>query len=227
MILLLHGAIGSSEQLKTLSLELRVSGFDPRLFDFIGHGGRELPESFSIDLFAVEVLNWMDDYGIQQTDIFGYSMGGYVGLYLARHYPERVGRLMTVATKLDWNVPTAEKEMKMLNPEKIAAKIPKFALALEQRHSPQDWKQVLHKTAAMMRDMGENSPLRNDDFCSIEHEVRMVVGDRDTMVSIEETVMVYRLLHKGSLSVLPATPHPIEQISTALLKREIESFFAG
>lgn len=224
-ILLLHGAIGSSEQLKPLASILQEEGFDPKLFDFIGHGGREIPDSFSIDLFAMELLNWMDDNGFSHVNIFGYSMGGYVALYLARHYPERVGKIMTLASKLAWDVPTAEKEMKMLNPEKIAEKIPKFAQALGQRHAPQDWKLVLNRTAEMMKDMGENSPLREDDFRSIKHEVRMMVGDRDTMVSIEETVMVYRLLNNGSLSVLPVTPHPIEQISTTILQREIESFF--
>lgn len=225
-ILLLHGAIGSSAQLIPLADELKKSGFDPKRYDFIGHGGREMPvDSFSIDLFAVELLNWMDDQQITQIDIFGYSMGGYVGLYLACHYPERVGKLMTLATKLAWDIPTAEKEVKMLDPERITEKIPKFAGALEQRHAPQDWKLVLNRTAEMMLDMGAIPPLQPDDFSSIDHDVLICVGDRDTMVPIEETVAVYRMLPKGRLAVLPGTTHPIEQIDNSQLCEIAFRFF--
>lgn len=224
-LLLLHGAIGSSEQLKPLAETLR-NAFNPELFDFSGHGGRPFPsEGFSIPLFAKEVLAWMDERGIARVDIFGYSMGGYVGLYLAKHHPDRVGKLLTVATKLAWDAPTAQKEVKMLDAAKIAEKVPKFASALEKRHAPQDWKENLKRTAAMMLAMGDQPPLNEDDFKNITAKVRMCVGDRDTMVSLEETIAVYRLIPGASLCVLPETPHPIEQMRTDLVAAAIHEFF--
>lgn len=223
---MLHGAIGSSAQLKPLADALVSNGFDPKLFDFSGHGGCQLPNApFSIELFAGQVINWMDDHRIGEIDIFGYSMGGYVGLYLAKHHPERVGRMMTVATKLAWDIPTSQKEVKMLDPEKIAEKIPKFAEVLKQRHAPADWKEVLARTAQMMLKMGENPPMKETDFHAINTTVRMCMGDRDTMVSLEETIAVYRMLQKGSLVVLPATPHPLEQMNVALLADQVDWFF--
>lgn len=226
LLLLLHGAIGSSAQLKPLAAELEKSGFDPRLFDFTGHGGREMPNAdFSIALFAEEVISWMDDHHIGTIHIFGYSMGGYVGLYMARHYPERVGSILTLATKFDWNPAGAEKEVKMLNPEKIAEKIPKFAATLEQRHAPQDWKEVLKRTGTMMLAMGSQPPLTDEDFKSIAQPVQLAVGDKDTMVSLEETIHVCRQLKDAGFTVLPETPHPIEQMNLELLAQTARNFF--
>lgn len=225
-LLLLHGAIGSSEQLKPLQTELLKSGFDAKLFDFCGHGGREILETpFSISLFADEVVNWMDDHRIGEVDIFGYSMGGYVGLYMAKHYPERVGKLMTVATKYAWNKETSEREVKMLDPKKIAEKVPKFAEVLRQRHAPASWELVLEKTAQMMLEMGERPPLTDEDFNSISHIVQLAVGDGDTMVSLEETIHVCRELKDAGFTVLPDTPHPIEQMNVPLLVTTAENFF--
>lgn len=225
-LLLLHGAIGSSEQLKPLQAELQKLGFDAKLFDFCGHGGREIPEApFSISLFADEVVSWMDDHRIGVIDIFGYSMGGYVGLYLAKHYPERVRKILTVATKLAWDVSTSQKEVKMLDPKKISEKIPKFAEILKQRHAPASWELVLEKTAQMMLVMGERPPLTDEDFNSISHIVQLAVGDGDTMVSLEETIHVCRELKDAGFTVLPDTPHPIEQMNVQLLVTTVENFF--
>lgn len=225
-VLLLHGAIGSSAQLKPLAASLAENGFDPKLFDFTGHGGRVMPDAdFSIALFAKEVIGWIDEQRISTIDIFGYSMGGYVALYMARHYPERVGKILTVATKFDWNPEGAAKEVKMLNPEKIAEKIPKFAAALEQRHAPQDWKEVLKRTADMMLAMGNQPPLTDDDLRQIPNVVGLRVGESDTMVSLEETIHVARMLPDAGFNTLPATPHPVEEMSVELLTKTAIDFF--
>lgn len=225
-LLLLHGAIGSSEQLKPLQAELQKLGFDAKLFDFCGHGGREIPETpFSISLFADEVVSWMDDHRIGEIDIFGYSMGGYVGLYMAKHYPERVGKILTVATKLAWDVPTSQKEVKMLDPKKIAEKVPKFAEVLKQRHAPASWETVLEKTAEMMLVMGEHPTMADEDFRAIGHRVLMCVGEMDNMVSQEETRHVSHLIANSEMKILPDTPHPIEQMNVQLLVTTAENYF--
>lgn len=227
-LLLLHGAIGSSSQLKPLADELKKSGFDPKLYDFVGHGGRELPDApFSISLFAEEVISWMDDHCIGEIDIFGYSMGGYVGLYVAHYYPERVGKVMTVATKLEWSIDIAERERKMLNPEKIAEKVPKFAAALTERHAPQDWKEVLIRTGRMMTEMGIHPPMHDADFAAIDKQVLLCVGDLDTMVSREETEHISHVIPNAEMKIIGNTAHPIEQMNVVLLQELALRFFSG
>jgi len=135
-ILLLHGAIGSKNQLTPL-LPFLNKEFDIHTLNFPGHGGDEISdEPFSISYFAGEVLKYFDQKNISSLYIFGYSMGGYVALYLAAHFPERVKKVFTLATKFDWTPQVAEKEMALLNHEKISQKVPAFASFLEQTHFP-------------------------------------------------------------------------------------------
>lgn len=224
----MHGAIGSSVQLEKLADRLK-DNFRITLLNFSGHGGKEIPyEPFSIKLFADDVLYMLNKSGIDKPDVFGYSMGGYVALYIARHFPEKLNRIFTLATKFDWNPESSLKESKMLDPEKLLEKIPDFANELSKRHSPADWKKVLHKTAEMMIDMGKENNLTNlkkEDLALIKNEVRISVGDKDKMVSIEESLNAYRSLGNGSFYVIPDTPHPIEKVFVKRLSEEIKIFF--
>lgn len=223
-LLLLHGAIGSGHQLKELAHAFSDE-YMVHTLDFSGHGGRELPETFSIETFAQDVLAFMEAKGLSSACIFGYSMGGYVALFLARHYPEKVEAVFTLATKFAWTPELAQREAKMLDPMKIKEKVPAFATALEKRHEPMPWEEVLSKTATMMLTMGEQNPLSNEDFANIAQPVRLAVGDRDAMVSIEETLSVYRQLHNASFAVLPNIQHPIEKIVIDELALEVSRFF--
>lgn len=222
-LLLLHGAIGSSEQLKELA-ELLQSDFIVHVFDFPGHGGKALPPTFSIEYFAESVMDFLKDKAINRISIFGYSMGGYVAMYLAKHHPGLVVHVITLATKFDWDETIAAKEVKMLQPDVINTKLPAFAETLQLRHFPTDWKFVLNRTAEMLTSLGKNNTLKLLDYATISTQCLVMIGDRDKMVSLDETVAVYRQLPEGQLAVLPSTPHPIEQVNIDLLANHLRNF---
>jgi pimeloyl-ACP methyl ester carboxylesterase len=139
-------------------------------------------------------------------------MGGYVALKLATEHPQALGKIMTLATKFYWDPETAAREIKMLNPEKIEEKLPAFAQVLEARHQSIGWKKVLAKTAEMMIAMGNTNPLQKPDFEKISNPVRISIGDRDQMVTLEETIHVFRQIQNASFQIFPETPHPIEKM---------------
>lgn len=223
-LLLLHGAIGAADQLQPLAALLQKD-YTVHTLDFSGHGGRPFPdEPWSIDLFAKDVLSYMDTRHIQQTAIFGYSMGGYVGMYLAAHHPRRITQLITLATKFSWDPPTAEKEIKNIDPEKIQNKVPAFAKALEQRHQSKDWKEVLDRTALLLTALGTAPPLTPETYQAITIPSLLLLGDRDRMVTLEETLDVYKALPGAQLGIIPGTPHPIEQADIHLLSCHLRHF---
>lgn len=223
-ILLLHGALGAKEQFNELEGQLSDQ-FKVHTINFSGHGRRPSHHhAYTIQNFVHEVLDWMNENYITSIDIFGYSMGGYVALWLARFYPDRVGKIFTLGTKLKWNEDEAQKEIKMLNPEKVVEKVPAFAQSLAKLHGEHEWKSVMSKTALLMKDLA-HTHLTDVDFVKIENEVLLGLGEQDSMVTTDETKYVQHLLKKSKLEIYPDVPHSIEAIPLGLLNGEIKRFF--
>jgi len=220
---LLHGALGCAAQLAPLQAAL-ANDHNTGSIDFSGHGGKPFSPGFGIETFASEVLDFWDKNNIEKSDIFGYSMGGYVALYLARTAPERVGKVVTLATKFDWTPETAARETNMLDPEKIEAKVPAFAQALATRHAPNDWKVLLEKTAGMMMALGGHNLLDVHVLREIPHPALICLGDRDQMISMEETRQAAQALPNGRLLVFEQTPHPFEQVDIEKLAEAVRTF---
>lgn len=223
-IILLHGAIGAEDQLLTLAEHLTQKKFKVHHFSFSGHGGQAFAPHFGIEQFAAELYQYILERNLLQVNIFGYSMGGYVALYLESQKPNLIGKMATLATKFDWTPEGAVKEAAMLNPEMIQQKVPNFAQALQQRHGEQ-WVELLNKTAAMMQELGKEPLLTDELLKTIESPVLLGLGDKDSMVSLEETRKVYAALPKANMYMLPNTKHPIEGVKTDLLTTILADYF--
>jgi esterase len=66
--------------------------------------------------------------------------------------------------------------------------------------------------------------LHLNEYASIQTPSLIMLGDKDKMVSREETIAVYEQLPNAQLAILPATPHPIEQVDKDLLAYHIRRF---
>lgn len=213
-IILLHGAIGASDQMEPLVHDLKKRGVQCYSFNFSGHGGAPFLDEFGIEQFMNELENFMKLNDLIRPDVFGYSMGGYVALYLAKQKPELLGNIITLGTKFDWTPETSQKEIKQLDPKLIKEKLPKFADSLKRKHG-NNWELLLQKTAAMMVNLGNDNLLC--DLSEIENRTLIGLADKDSMVSVEETVSAYKQFKNGSMYMLPNTKHPIESVNVDLL----------
>ncbi len=224
-LILLHGALGSQQQFDALK-NLLSKSFSVHAFNFNGHGGNALSaDKLSISLFSEELKQFITTNNLAPANIFGYSMGGYVALYLAHEQPSLVKSIATLATKFAWTPATAQAEAKMLNPEKMEEKIPAFAQQLKTTHQPTDWKLLVNAIADMMLDLGDTPSLTDDMFKHIQQKVLLLVGDNDKMVSIAETEHVYTLLPNGGFEILEDTPHTFEKVSQQMLADKLLEFF--
>lgn len=213
-ILLLHGALGSSSQLEVLENKLIEAGKQVFRLDFSGHSGRDFShKGFGIEEFAEDILEFVNEHQLPQIDIFGYSMGGYVALWFAHQHPERVGKIVTLGTKFDWNPDSAAKEIRKMNAEKIEEKVPAFARLLQQRHAPNDWKEVLRKTATMMEGLGQQPLLTESIFNALQQPVVILLGDQDDMADLAYSQTVASWIPQAIFELLPNTQHPIEKVN--------------
>lgn len=224
-LLLLHGALGAKIQFDPLT-PLLTEHFTLHSVNFEGHGDTPARDRlFRMEYFVENVLDYLSANSIQTTRIFGYSMGGYVACLLAAANPNTVHSIATLGTKFYWDPETAARETGLLDPDKIKAKVPHFAAALEARHTANSWENVLRSTADLLNTLGETGGLRAPILAQIQCPTRVIVGDRDRTVTVQEAHEVYRALPKGQLQVLPATPHEFERIDSEQLAQILLIFF--
>lgn len=77
-----------------LALERRLIAYDLR-----GHGESALGQADgTLAQLGADLVGLLDALGLQRADLCGFSLGGTIVMRAAIDYPERVGRLLPVAT---------------------------------------------------------------------------------------------------------------------------------
>jgi pimeloyl-ACP methyl ester carboxylesterase len=164
----------------------------------------------------------MDEFGVERAHVLGYSMGGIVAQQLAHDAPERVERLVLVATspgvgavqgdiKALLNIVTP---LRYLSPRLYTKTIGSMAggrarhdpaWAAEQGElrltRPPSWRGYLGQLHSMRSWSG--LPLLGD----ITHPTLVVAGDDDPLTPVVNGMMVAHLLRNGRLLVVPGEGH--------------------
>jgi pimeloyl-ACP methyl ester carboxylesterase len=178
-----------------------------------------------MESYVAQLHSYCEKHDLSNFHIFGYSMGGYAALAYAQQYPGKVASILTLATKLNWTEDGATKESKMLNPEVIAEKVPKYAAQLAGLHGDEHWKKLLPAIATMMVSLGKKPLLNEENYPTINTKVQLMVGDKDVMVSFDETLRASKAIPGARFAVLPETKHPIEQVRPPLLMAMMKDFW--
>lgn len=98
-IILLHGSCSNSAfwfpEMVALSSNYRVYAVD-----IIGEAGNseEYRPDLNSDAFAIWMKDVLDGLGLEKTVIIGNSLGGWMALKFATAYPERVSKLVLIAS---------------------------------------------------------------------------------------------------------------------------------
>lgn len=128
-LLLLHGIGGHAEAYARNVVRLG-RGRRAIAIDLLWHGYSSKPPYVAgedIPAYADQVIDLLDSEGIERASIEGESLGGWVGLWLALHHPERVERLILNTTAgIRWTdsaVPERPKEGRELLAQRSLAAI--------------------------------------------------------------------------------------------------------
>jgi len=97
-LVLEHGFSDSSETWYELGyVEALRAKYRLILIDARGHGQSDKPHdppSYAPENFATDIVAVLDDLSVRVAAYWGYSQGGFMGLAMARHAPERVACLV-------------------------------------------------------------------------------------------------------------------------------------
>jgi len=105
-VVVLSNSLGASmemwsPQVPALSVRYRVLRYDQR-----GHGGSPTPPGpYDIPDLGHDVIDLLDEHGIERAHFCGLSLGGMTGMWLAAHAPERVERLVLLCTSAYFGAP--------------------------------------------------------------------------------------------------------------------------
>jgi pimeloyl-ACP methyl ester carboxylesterase len=224
-LILLHGALGHTKDFKPYEAFLSEH-FKLHILLLHGHGGSDIPaEGLSIELYVEQLKQYIDDNRLESVHIFGYSMGGYVALYYASQNPGKVASILTLAVKLAWSIDAARKETSTLDPEIVEARAPKYTLQLIAKHGEKHWKPLLTYMAKLMIRLAEKPLLNKPEYEALRMPVQLMVGDRDSMVSIEETLDVVRSIANANMAVLPNAKHPMDSVVPDVLLSLMKDFW--
>ena len=97
-IVLVHGLGGRSRDWVQLAPYLVKAGYRVYTPDLLGFGQSDKPAdaTYSIPEQSALVVSFMDAMGLRQTDLLGWSMGGWIVQRIAGEHPERIRRLVIV-----------------------------------------------------------------------------------------------------------------------------------
>jgi len=129
-LVLVHGLGSAGNIWKTLHAGLENS-FTIYPVDLPGHGSAPLhDESLDPRSLADSIVTAMEkDHGVQQFHVAGNSLGGWIALELAAHYPDRVKSVTALAPAGLWHEgPTSKLPPSLL--ARILAKISQYFLRL-------------------------------------------------------------------------------------------------
>ena len=215
-LILLHGGTVTSNMwqpfLPSFIPHFRVITPDSR-----GHGKTNNPndEQLSYRLMADDVAALIQALNLTKPLVFGYSDGGQIALELGMRHPGLAGALVVGAawyklseTYLNFLKPLGFERSGVVNIEQIQRDDPDLITLLKTEHvhadDPDYWKTLLKQYSVLFL-----TPLNYtaDDFHKIIDSTLILVGDRDELIELEQTVEMYRFIPNAELAILPNSKH--------------------
>jgi pimeloyl-ACP methyl ester carboxylesterase len=224
-LLFLHGALATRGQFDPL--RKRFPDRSQLALDFPSHGeSRVDAESINTERLAQETLGLLDELKIEQVDVVGYSMGGYVGITMARQQPARVRSIVSHAMKFYWTGDAIEGTLRDLDGDLIRERSQRGYDALSQMHAGSGLDRTLSLTRSLISDFSRWQ-LSPSDVGSMETPLLLSVGDRDELVPIHEVIELYSALDRKrcALAMLPNTPHQFHHVPLDCFEGNVRRFW--
>ena len=200
-VVLLHGGLANSDywgnQVKALAAKHTVITLDSR-----GHGRSSRNEKpFGYGLMADDVVAVLDSLKIPRADIVGWSDGAIIGIDLALHHPDRIGKVFAFAA----NTQTS-------GVKDGVEKNPTFAAYIERAGkeyaklspTPKEYDAFVEQISHMWA----SQPNWTDaQLASIKTPILIADGDHDEAIKREHTEYMAATIPGAGLLILPNTSH--------------------
>jgi 3-oxoadipate enol-lactonase len=105
-LLVLSNSLGTDLELWTSNVHAWMASFRVLRYDQRGHGGSNVsPAPYGVDALGTDVLDLLDEHGVERASFCGLSLGGATGMWLAVNAPERIDRLVLACASARFGEP--------------------------------------------------------------------------------------------------------------------------
>lgn len=185
-----------------------------------GHGRTaDTDRPMTFQQLALDVVGLLDHLGIEQADVFGFSLGGLTTLALLVEHQGRVRRAI-VASADHRNDRGGELDPARLPTEDDFAAMRDAYLAVAP--DPDHFDAIAAKTTDMVHGF---TGWTDDQLRGVAVPVLVLIGDTD-FILVANAVEMVELLPHGQVAVLPATTH-MGMTRSRLVAPVAEAFLAG
>lgn len=204
-----------------------VIGIDQRSHGHSPDGDWKL----SYRLMADDTAAIITRLGLGPVDIVGISDGGDIALLLARDHPDLVRRVVISGANLRSGLtPQQAQEQHDLPADALAARLKRIEDTVPRSFHPDydrvspdgpgHWNTLLRKDYFMWMEPVVIAPA---DLKKIRAPVLVMAGDRD-LISLEETIEIYRGLPRAQLMIVPGCNHGTFLHRPALVNLAVREF---
>ena len=209
-LVVLHGALGSTELETDRLVAHWETSFRVVALDFSGHGASaSSTDTPAWATYTDDVTALVEHLALHDVRLFGFSMGGGVALAAAARHPDRISRLAVHATHVQWE---SEDVGRMVPPMLAALDAPdgRWATRLRETHGP-SWRDRVHQLVGFTRGLPE-AWISDDALASIRQPTLVSAGDADRYFDVRHAVHLYRTLRSAHLWIVPGLDHPIQGV---------------
>jgi pimeloyl-ACP methyl ester carboxylesterase len=203
-LVLLHGGLMTAELSFAPLLAPLAADRQVIVVELQGHGHTaDTGRAMTIEALAADVIALLDQLGIEQADLFGFSLGGLVGYAIARSAPARIGRL--IAASADPYRPPGRESAPLTEdrmPTRADYETMRSAYAAV-APEPARFEESAARTTAMVHEVPRWTAAQ---VSAMRVPTLLIFGDRDFW-PLSDVLELFQLLPDAELAVLPGTTH--------------------
>ncbi len=202
-LVLLHGGLMTIDLNFGPLLAPLAAGRQVIAVELQGHGHTaDTDRPMTIEALAGDVVALLDQLGIAEADLFGFSLGGLVACAVALGTPHRVGKLILASA--DVHRPPG-RESAPLTDDRLPA--PADFQAMRDAYAavapdPAHFDEFAARNEAMVHTFRGWT----DELRSLQMPTLLIFGDLD-FTPLPDVVEMFELLPNAQLGVLPGTTH--------------------
>lgn len=216
-VLVLSNSIGTDMRMWEGDVPRLADHFRVVRYDARGHGASDAPlGAYSVARLGRDVVELLDELGIERAHFLGLSLGGIVGQWLGIHVPERIDRLVLSntssylgpATQWDERIASVLQAPDMVETAETFLRNWFPARMLEARDPRvEPFRAMLLATS---RDglAGSYAAVRDMDFrrtiALIDRPTLVIAGQLDTVTAASHGAAIARTIPGAKLMILPA-----------------------